>query len=79
MSSTTIEIKKDVKTHLERYKINRNESYNDVIERLLEDLSRLNGKTQLDIKRARKEIAAGKFKTHEQLGKEMGFCSFTKQ
>ncbi len=70
--ATTIQLKNDVKEKLEGHKMHARESYNEVIERLLEDVSRLNAKTRAEMQRARKEIRAGKFKPHEQLGKEMG-------
>ncbi len=70
--ATTIQLKNDVKTKLEGFKMHPRESYNEVIERLLEDISQLNAKTRAEMNKARTEIKAGKYKTHEQLGKEMG-------
>lgn len=49
------------------------ETYEEVIERLIEDLNELNGETKAEIEEARKEIEAGKFVTHEQLKKDLGF------
>ncbi len=73
MTTTTIQINNSIKHRLEGYKMHGKESYNEVLERLLEDVSRLSAETHVEIQAARKEIASGKFKTHEQLGKEMGF------
>ena len=73
METTTIQIRKSIKSRLEHYKLSGNESYNEVIERLLEDVTRINDKTRQELKKARAEIAAGKFKDHEQLGRELGF------
>ena len=70
--ATTIQLKNDVKTKLEGYKMHARESYNEVIERILEDISQLNAKTRMEMRKAREEIKAGKYKTHEQLGKELG-------
>jgi predicted CopG family antitoxin len=72
MAPTTIQVKPEVKTMLDAMKLCE-ESYNDLIERLIEDSRELSGETLKDIKKARAEIAAGKCKTHSQLGKEMGF------
>ena len=71
--STTIQIEEEVKEKLARMKLTSRETYNDVIERILEDLEELDERTKKDIMKALKEIEKGKFKTHEQLGKEMGF------
>jgi predicted transcriptional regulator len=54
-------------------KLSARESYNDVIERLLEDLEELDEKTVKEIQKAEKDIKAGKFKTHEQVKRELGF------
>ena len=70
---TTIQIKEDVKTALDRMKMFERETYNDVLERLLEDTRELDEETKKDIQKAIKEIESGKFKTHEQLKTEMGF------
>ncbi|MDI6889238.1 MAG: antitoxin VapB family protein [Methanocellales archaeon] len=70
---TTIQIKEDVKAALDRIKMFERETYNDVLERLLEDVRELDEETKKDIQKAIKEIESGKFKTHEQLETEMGF------
>ncbi len=54
-------------------KLHPRETYSEVLERILEDLSELNEETKREIERAIKEIQAGKFKTHEQVKAEMGF------
>jgi len=71
--STTIQVEEEVKEKLAQMKLSSRETYNDVIERVLEDLEELDKRTKKDIMKALKEIEEGKFKTHEQLGKEMGF------
>ena len=73
MKTTTIQINEELKKELEEIKLFRRETYNEVIERLIEDMKELNEQTKNEIKKARKEIAEGKFKTHEQVKKEMGF------
>lgn len=71
--STTIQIKEGVKARLEEMKLYSRETYNDVVERILEDLSELNDETKKEIERSTAEINKGKYKTHENLGREMGF------
>ena len=70
---TTIQIKEDIKAALDRMKMFERETYNDVLERLLEDTRELDEETKKDVQKAIKEIESGKFKTHEQLKTEMGF------
>lgn len=60
------------KVSLDRMKMFERETYNDVLERLLEDTRELDDETKKDIQKAIKEIESGKFKTHEQLKTEMG-------
>jgi predicted transcriptional regulator len=70
---TTIKISDDMHERLESLKIFPRETYNDVLERILEDLSELNEETKKKIELARKQIEDGDYLTHEDLGKEMGF------
>ena len=53
-------------------KLHRRESYNDVLERLIEDLQELNAETKRELQRAVREIEAGKFRTHRQVKAELG-------
>ncbi len=50
-------------------KLHTRETYEEVIERLIENLSELDEKTRAEIEEARKAIETGKFVTHEQLKK----------
>ena len=59
--STTIQISDNVKTILDRMKMLERETYNDIIERMIEDDLELNKKTKVEIEEARKRIKAGKF------------------
>ncbi len=70
---TTIQIKEDVKSILTQMKLFERETYNDVLERLIEDVQELNKETKKEIEAAIKEIKGGKYITHEELAKEMGF------
>ena len=53
-------------------KLHPRETYEEVIERMLEDLRELSEETIADIEEARKEIESGKFVTHEKLKKDLG-------
>lgn len=70
---TTIQIKEDIKLILTQMKLFERETYNDVLERLIEDVQELNKETKKEIESAIKEIRSGKYITHEELAKEMGF------
>lgn len=69
---TTIQISDNVKIVLDRMKIIERETYNDIIERMIEDDLELNEKTKIEIEEARKRVKAGKFITHEEVKKRLG-------
>ena len=48
------------------------ETYNDVIERMIEDDLELNEKTKVEIEEARKRIKSGKFITQWEVKKRLG-------
>ena len=73
MATTTIQLSKEMKDALERMKIHPRETYEEVLERLLEDLRELSKGTKEEIARAVREIKAGKYRTHDQLKAELGF------
>ena len=73
MAATTIQVSQEMKAALERLKLHPRETYEEVIERLLEDLRELSQETKREIERAVREIKAGKYRTHGQLKAEMGF------
>ena len=73
MATTTIQLSKELKATLESMKLHPRETYEDVLERILEDLRELNDQTKEEIEKALKEVKAGKYRTHEQLKAEMGF------
>ncbi len=70
---TTIQIKEDMKSTLTQMKLFERETYNDVLERLIEDVQELNEETKKEIESAIKEIKSGKCVTHEKLARDMGF------
>jgi predicted transcriptional regulator len=71
--ATTIQINEDVRSILNQMKLFERETYNEVLERLIEDVREINEETKNEIEYALKEIEDGKYVTHEKLAKEMGF------
>lgn len=71
--ATTIQLSEEMKKTLQAKKLHSRETYEEVLERLLEDLSELSAQTKREIEKAIREIKAGKYRTHEQLKAEMGF------
>ena len=69
---TTIQISNEVKTSLDKMRIFERETYNEIIENMIEDNVQLNEKTKKEIEEARKRIKSGKFVTQEQAEKELG-------
>lgn len=72
---TTILIKRVVKRDLDKLKMHPRESYNDVIERLInvgKDTGELSEETLCDIEQSLKEIKKGKVHTLEEVEKRVG-------
>jgi len=69
--ATTIQISDNVKAVLDRMKVMKRETYNDVIEVLIEDNFEFSEETKKDLEVARKQIKEGKFFTQEQIEKEL--------
>ena len=69
---TTIQISDNVKIILDKMKMIERETYNEIIERMIEDDLELNEKTKKEIEQARADYKAGKFYTHEQVKKRLG-------
>lgn len=63
----TIKVSQDVKSMLDRMKMHQRETYNDLIELMIEDNLELNEKTKKEIEEARKRIAKGEFYTEEEV------------
>lgn len=72
MATTTIQLSSDLKRSLERMKIHPRESFNDVLERVLEDLRELDQPTLAEVEAARAELRAGRYLTHEQVRRALG-------
>lgn len=71
--ATTIQLRETTKDKLDKMKLYRQETYNDVLERLIEDVSDLNLKTREELESAIKDIESGKWVSLEKLAKELGF------
>jgi len=67
--ATTIQISNNVKAVLERMKMFSRESYNEIIERMIEDEIELNDKTKKELEARRKE----KTISHEEVKRRLGF------
>ena len=67
--ATTIQISDDVKLFLDKLRLIERESYNDVIEFMIEDNLELNKKTKLEIE---KRIKEDKIVSHEDAMKRLG-------
>ncbi len=72
MPITTIQVKSETKKKLEAMKLHSRETYNDVLERVLEDLGELNEATRREIEKAVRDIDSGEYRTHSQVKAEMG-------
>ena len=69
--ATTIQISDNIKKTLERMKLFDRDTYNDIIERMVEDDLELNERTKKEIEEARSRIKSGKFLTHEEVKKRL--------
>jgi len=65
---TTIRLSNRVKAQLDKMKLIERESYNDIIEFLIEDHLEVNEKTKRELAKARKE----KSFSHEEVEKRLG-------
>ena len=70
--TTTIQVNKEIRNTLNNMKLHARETYNDVLERLIEDFRELNEETKKEIELARKEFKAGKSHTLAEVKKELG-------
>jgi len=73
VATTTIQLSQEMKRILGEMKLHPRETYEEVLERLLEDLRELNDQTKKEIEQAIRDIKAGKYRTHQQLKDELGF------
>lgn len=71
-NTTTVQIDRQLKARLEAMKLHSRESYNDVLLRILEDLEDINPAALRRYDEILKQVKAGKYKTDEQLRRELG-------
>ncbi len=69
---TTIQISKELLGKLQVMKMHVKESYEDIIWDLIEDRMEFSEETKKNIAQSGKEYKEGKFKTLEQVKKELG-------
>ncbi|MHA1745130.1 MAG: DUF7557 family protein [Promethearchaeota archaeon] len=70
--NTTIQIKKDTKFKLDSLKLSKRETYNDVIENLVEDSLELNEATLKDIREALEEYENGQSLSLAEVKHQLG-------
>lgn len=70
--ATTIQVSEELVGQLKVKKLYDKESYEEVIWDLLEDTMELSEEAKQSVAKARAEIKAGKFYTHEQVKKHLG-------
>ena len=66
---TTIKVSNEIKKYLDKMKIFERETYNNVIEVLIEDNLELNEKTKRELREREKNP---KFISHEEVGRKLG-------
>jgi predicted transcriptional regulator len=79
MDATTIKVHEETKHQLDRFKEYRNESYDEVIKKMIFIASKVKTEPELSkeavlaIENARKRIKAGNFMTDAEAKKRLGF------
>ena len=69
---TTIQIDESTKLFLDKLKIMKNESYNDLISYILEDYLELNTQTKKELEESIKRASSGKVITHAEAKNLLG-------
>ena len=69
---TTIQVSDNVKQTLDKMKLFERDTYNEILERMIEEDLELNEKTKKEIEDAKKRVKSGKFLTHDQVKKSLG-------
>lgn len=79
METTTIKIQEDTKLELDKFREYKNESYDEVIKKMVyiaknvKEQPKLSKETVVAIERARERIKAGNFVTESEAKKRLGF------
>ena len=69
---TTIQISLETKEKLDKLKVSKRESYNDVIENLIEDTLDLSEQAQRDLEEALDDVKNNRVISHENIKKMFG-------
>ena len=69
---TTIQISNDVKKTLDRMRIFERETYNEIIENMIEDNLELNKRTKKELLEAKSRVDKGEFISLEEIEKKFG-------
>ncbi|MHA1111583.1 MAG: DUF7557 family protein [Promethearchaeota archaeon] len=69
---TTIQIKKKLKKKLDQLKVSKRDTYNQVIEDLVEDTFELTEQAKNDLQEAVEDVKQGRVISHEDVKKELG-------
>jgi hypothetical protein len=70
--TTTVQIRREVKERLDAMKIHPRESYNDILQRILEDLEAINPEAMARYDEIMRQVRKGKFTTDDDLRRELG-------
>ncbi len=68
---TTIQIRCDVKERLDKLKLSRRDTYNDVIELLLEDSQELGEQAIEDLNEALEDVKNGRVVPHDEVKRRL--------
>jgi len=69
---TTIQVSQTVKKHLDRLKLQSRETYDALLDRILEDFSEVNEETKMRLEEAHKAAKEGKLVPHEAIKRKLG-------
>ena len=69
---TTIKIHKETKERLSRLKEHQRETYEEVIQNLIEDTTELSDETKRELRESRAEIKKGRYNSLPKVKKELG-------
>ena len=75
MGKTTIQISTELNDGLNKMKIFKNESYEEIIWDWIDDRKELSDETKKNIAEAEEDLKAGRVISHQQLKKELGLWS----
>ncbi|MHA1683514.1 MAG: DUF7557 family protein [Promethearchaeota archaeon] len=68
---TTIQISREMKEKLDKLKLSRRETYNDVIEQLIEDSQELSEQAIVDLNEALEDVKNGRVTPHDEVKRRL--------